>query len=605
MEQLYFLEETSFVPDVRTEKQVNNKVSYDVGEKIGGARKDLAARKKAFLDIPSLEALQELEDESVQAAAELVSRNTFFSWFSIESCQQKGIEAQAAKALQLLIHRIDKVPADSKQDRENYTSACLFVSEQLRNVTTLQEFQNAEWRIKRLILSEGMNKDYVTRTIKSIEEQLSYETNEKIIQSLQNHLNSKKQTLELMHKADSLNLSVLGTSFCNFFLSASSRKSAYQAIYTVDSYDDLQKKSTHRGGKKTNPVWERKLPERPDRKGGKIISISKPEEFAQMFDFRAVEFGHYVQDSIGYDHLFRAAEALTDLANILDVPNQALGLNGELSFAFGSRGRGNALGHYEPASKVINLTKKRGSLGVLAHEYFHALDHHLFSLSHDFKNGKIGYVTEGSFGFYLPATVQKAIENMVDSFTNGKSVAYLDVSNRSSYRIPMSFKSRYKALEGDLHDIMDEVMDEFDDRQDSLLRAYRSVSDSEYKSPKEKLERKRKKHLKLNAEALAQLHEEVTGEKVTKIPYTVNHTQFFQTGIDLDKGKAGKYWSSVKELGARAFEAFIFDQLQQRGWVSDYLVCGARDSVFPQGEERERINDAIRNFINVIRPLIQ
>ena len=45
-----------------------------------------------------------------------------------------------------------------------------------------------------------------------------------------------------------------------------------------------------------------------------------------------------------------------------------------LAIAFGARGRGNALAHYEKDLEVINLTKLRGA-GSLAHEWGHALDH--------------------------------------------------------------------------------------------------------------------------------------------------------------------------------------------------------------------------------------
>lgn len=44
-----------------------------------------------------------------------------------------------------------------------------------------------------------------------------------------------------------------------------------------------------------------------------------------------------------------------------------------LAIAFGSRGKGNALAHYEPSRAVINLTKMKGA-GSLAHEFGHALD---------------------------------------------------------------------------------------------------------------------------------------------------------------------------------------------------------------------------------------
>jgi hypothetical protein len=50
-----------------------------------------------------------------------------------------------------------------------------------------------------------------------------------------------------------------------------------------------------------------------------------------------------------------------------------------LAIAFGSRGKGAALAHYEPSRKVINLTKLRGA-GCLAHELGHAIDNYLYRL---------------------------------------------------------------------------------------------------------------------------------------------------------------------------------------------------------------------------------
>ena len=50
-----------------------------------------------------------------------------------------------------------------------------------------------------------------------------------------------------------------------------------------------------------------------------------------------------------------------------------ISLGGGLAIAFGARGRGNAMAHYELDKNVINMTKKRGA-GSLAHEWGHAMD---------------------------------------------------------------------------------------------------------------------------------------------------------------------------------------------------------------------------------------
>ena len=103
-----------------------------------------------------------------------------------------------------------------------------------------------------------------------------------------------------------------------------------------------------------------------------------PEEFQSTFGFRGVEFGEWVENKKRQESLNNAYDALTDLAEALNLPPRALSLDGTLGLAFGARGRGgkNApLAHYEHEKVVINLTKKNGA-GSLGHEWFHSLDNY-------------------------------------------------------------------------------------------------------------------------------------------------------------------------------------------------------------------------------------
>lgn len=103
-----------------------------------------------------------------------------------------------------------------------------------------------------------------------------------------------------------------------------------------------------------------------------------PQQFAEAFGFRGVQFGNYVEDARRREDLNEAYDALMDMAGVLGVPPKALSLNGELGLAFGARGKGGkgaAAAHYEKGNVVINLTK-RGGAGSLAHEWWHALDNY-------------------------------------------------------------------------------------------------------------------------------------------------------------------------------------------------------------------------------------
>ncbi|MBO4779820.1 MAG: hypothetical protein J5497_04195, partial [Selenomonadaceae bacterium] len=103
-----------------------------------------------------------------------------------------------------------------------------------------------------------------------------------------------------------------------------------------------------------------------------------PEQFQETFGFRGVEFGTWVENKSRQENLNNAYDALTDMAEALNLPPRALSLNGSLGLAFGARGRGgkNApLAHYEPVKVVINLTKNKGS-GSLGHEWMHSFDNY-------------------------------------------------------------------------------------------------------------------------------------------------------------------------------------------------------------------------------------
>jgi|GEM_PF-6542991 len=104
--------------------------------------------------------------------------------------------------------------------------------------------------------------------------------------------------------------------------------------------------------------------------------------FQKTFGFRAGEFGNSVPHKERQEMLNNAYDALMDLAAAIDVHPKALSLDGKLAISFGARGLGGinaAMAHYEPNLTVINLTRKQGA-GCLAHEWFHALDHHLGKL---------------------------------------------------------------------------------------------------------------------------------------------------------------------------------------------------------------------------------
>jgi hypothetical protein len=97
------------------------------------------------------------------------------------------------------------------------------------------------------------------------------------------------------------------------------------------------------------------------------------EDMLEKFDFKGGEFGNWLNEKDRQESLNLGYDALLDLSKALNILPSDISLGNRLSIAFGSRGQGSALAHYEPEREVINLTKMKGA-GNLAHEWAHAMD---------------------------------------------------------------------------------------------------------------------------------------------------------------------------------------------------------------------------------------
>lgn len=107
------------------------------------------------------------------------------------------------------------------------------------------------------------------------------------------------------------------------------------------------------------------------------------------FGFRAGEYGNWMTDADRQVSLNYAYDSFMDIARALNITYKDVGLDGQLAIAFGSRGVKRAAAHYEPARKVINLTKMHGA-GSLGHEWWHSLDHHIsYKLGYENKDASI------------------------------------------------------------------------------------------------------------------------------------------------------------------------------------------------------------------------
>ena len=97
-----------------------------------------------------------------------------------------------------------------------------------------------------------------------------------------------------------------------------------------------------------------------------------PYDIVIKYNLKGFEFGNWLSNNERYDNLIAANESLLFLSWLFNSQN--IGFNRMIGIAFGARGKGKALAHYEPGLNMINLTKMKGA-GSLAHEYGHAIDY--------------------------------------------------------------------------------------------------------------------------------------------------------------------------------------------------------------------------------------
>ena len=124
------------------------------------------------------------------------------------------------------------------------------------------------------------------------------------------------------------------------------------------------------------------------------------QNILEDYQLKGFEFGNWLSNDDRFDRVIAAESSLRDLASILGT--KKLGIQHQIGLAFGARGVGGALAHYEPGANMINLTKEKG-FGSLAHEYGHALDYNIGSFIDQHK--KYASLSGGS------STASKLIDN--------------------------------------------------------------------------------------------------------------------------------------------------------------------------------------------------
>ena len=344
-------------------------------------------------------------------------------------------------------------------------------------------------------------------------------------------------------------------------------------------------------------------------------------DMLETFNFKGGEFGNWLSDNDRQQSLNFGYDALLDLSKALSISPTDISLGGKLSIAFGSRGSGNALAHYESEREVINLTKLKGA-GSLAHEWGHALDDIMGK-----QLGLNGFMTE-NYRYSDPSSeiIKDILETMQykmvsgDEITKKQEQEYEKRINKTKNFINSFFPEEHLTKEQiKLKDKL--IQNVIDNAEKNNEKFYDYIKYGTGIKEIDELSDLRKQTVgrvisKDERIYIAHLQNSIFHEKNSIGQPVRLKTDFYSNSIKFDdiysKTENG-YWQSKVEMFARAFACYVSDKL---GYTSDYL-CGhanlALDFVtnrdgeleivkaFPEGEERKLINEKIDKLIEFLK----
>jgi hypothetical protein len=458
-------------------KQQESKAIQDTGDKMFGSRKDLAK-----LDTIGTDELVRLESENGGRVAEkMVTKQRILGPEARYIPDTANGNPALENLRKLLIDSIPGKPADSAAARQFYVERMPTLVESLKSATTPAELKQ--------IAAEFLGTDY--RTAVQIKR-------------------------------------AMGARFYNAFnFNSAAVRKAFWRPPTDFSWVETAKKGAP--VRTSTESLHGGIPVAYDRSGGPQIGKMSIKQIKEDFGLKGIELGNYVKDAEAMDHLARFAEGMADLEQIVGFDVSKLDEQMGLGVGFGSRGAGGkAIAHYEPATTVINISKKSGADGSLAHEWGHALD--------DFLTGK--NKGRGKYASDKAAenpAIADAMRRVMAAIKEGKSVDTITADGAP--RTGSSWGS------------VDYYIEQHPNDPQTALNAI--------------LERYKGNSVSSNTK-VAQYIMAKTGASTLDIPRP--HSEFYGAAI----GK-GDYWKRPTELFARAFSDYTRVKGNELGIANNYL----------------------------------
>ena len=364
------------------------------------------------------------------------------------------------------------------------------------------------------------------------------------------------------------------------------------------------------------------------------------EDLLLEFGLRGVNFGNWMKTPSARAeaqlHLNHSYDSLHDLADILNIPPKAIGLNGMLGLAIGAQGSGGDFAaHFVPGVNEVNLTRTTGA-GSLAHEYAHALDHY-FATQGAIAMSAAPFMTEHAglgptksiyavvdgrqtstrvprFGELRPEIAER-FKAIVEAMNKRPQTAEEARDCAAAYgsKIEKNIRAWLKDIRRDFVGLEEPfdllaVKVQAGDIGDGKIALGRTSYISPVVSEIRDLYKSRhgRVYSKENLKSL-QSWVDSAAYQASKVhesgePTSVS-TDFARNAGQLDAEKGGKpYWGTNLEKFARAFDAFLSDELQSRAAQNDYLShTGRVGATVPMGAERVAINGAFKALLGEVR----
>ncbi|CAN5813034.1 hypothetical protein BH20PSE1_BH20PSE1_00880 [soil metagenome] len=570
------------------------------GEKIGGSRADIWKARGLRLS--------DLEGMSGGEEAQYVTKDNVWPATDYAKLIEDGADPKAAALVKILRDRLAAKPKkDTPEGRRHYVEMLGHVREELEKVKTVEDVRKVSDHVfAKIGWTHG---DDVKRARGNLRErEIIDEMRAKAFSVYKTRKNPLTVTYSDQQKA--VELVDAG------WPKKTARATRFIIREATDGTFRVVDKNTHRvqskdlKTKEDATAWieaqykraKDTLPERPhldevhrtgeDRRAGRDVT---GDDFLKDFGFRGVEHGLWAAQDERQKALNLAYDALHDMAGVLGVPPKALSLNGTLGLAFGARGSGRFAAHYEPGKLVINLTKIRGA-GTLSHEWAHGLDHYFGELGRP--NSYQG-AARGASGWYkrqrlvdranLRPEMAKSFDNLMGAIferhqTQAEAVRDQELTVERSQAAIAKQEERVKAARA--------LID------NPATSDFQRASSQGFVKESNKWLADARRTLEISQRRLATLRIEPKPEG----GYGKVMSSFYAEGLKLS-GKSGEkgYWTRPTELFARAFEAYVFDKIGDKGNVSQYLVQGVeperyaegyKGNPYPAGLDREGINAA-------------